>query len=152
MKSVFVLALICAFFGQSLKAQSPDEDAVKKTVNNLFLGMKTGDSTLAASAFAPNSILQTIVSKDGKNTVRTEPVPEFIKFIGTPHKQKYDERIVFTKVLIDGPLASVWTDYKFYVDEQFSHCGVNSFQLVKGEKGWQIVYIIDTRRKDQCKS
>lgn len=152
MKKVVILALICAFFSQKLLAQNVDEDAVKKTVSNLFLGMKTGDSTLAASAFAANSILQTIVSKDGKNTVRTEPVSEFIKFIGTPHKQKYDEQIVFTKILIDGPLACVWTDYKFYVDERFSHCGVNSFQLVKGEKGWQIVYIIDTRRKDQCKS
>jgi len=152
MKNVVILTLICAFFCQKLLAQNVDEDAVKKTVSNLFLGMKTGDSTLAASAFATNSILQTIVSKDGKNTVRTEPVSEFIKFIGTPHKQKYDERIVFTKILIDGPLASVWTDYKFYMDETFSHCGVNSFQLVKSEKGWQIVYIIDTRRKDKCKS
>ncbi|KQR69556.1 nuclear transport factor 2 family protein [Pedobacter sp. Leaf176] len=152
MKKIVFLALMCVFFSKKILAQSVDEDAVKKTVGNLFLGMKTSDSTLAASAFAPNSILQTIVSKEGKNTVRTESVPDFIKFIGTPHKQKHDERIVFTKILIDGPLASVWTDYKFYVDEQFSHCGVNSFQLVKGEKGWQIIYIIDTRRKDQCKS
>ncbi|WP_316830589.1 nuclear transport factor 2 family protein [Pedobacter aquatilis] len=152
MKRVLILALLCALFGQKVMAQNPEENAVKQTVNNLFAGMKNGDSTLAASAFATNSILQTIVSKDGKNAVRTESVADFIKFIGTPHPQKYDERIVFTKILIDGPLASVWTDYKFYIDEKFSHCGVNSFQLVKGDKGWKIVYIIDTRRKDQCKS
>ncbi|RYD69550.1 MAG: hypothetical protein EOP55_23780 [Sphingobacteriales bacterium] len=152
MKKVVILALVCAFFSKTVMAQNRDEDAVKQAVNNLFLGMKNGDSTLAASAFATKSILQTIVSKDGKNLVKAEPVSEFLKFIGTPHSQKYDERIVFTKILIDGPLASVWTDYKFYVDEKFSHCGVNSFQLVKGDKGWQIVYIIDTRRKDQCKS
>lgn len=152
MKITFILALICAVFSGKLMAQQTEETAIKNTVNNLFAGMKNGDSTLARSAFATNSILQTIVNKDGKNTVRSEPLAEFIKFIGTPHPQKYDERIVFTKILIDGPLASVWTDYKFYVDEKFSHCGVNSFQLVKGEKGWQIVYIIDTRRKDNCKS
>jgi len=152
MKRVVVLALMCVFFSKNLLAQSNDEDGVKQAVNNLFLGMKNGDSTLAASAFSKNSILQTIVNKDGKNTVRTESVSEFIKFIGAPHSQKYDERIVFTKILIDGPLASVWTDYQFYVGEKFSHCGVNSFQLVKEENGWRIVYIIDTRRKDQCKS
>jgi len=152
MKRVVVLALMCVFFSKNLLAQSNDEDGVKQAVNNLFFGMKNGDSTLAASAFSKNSILQTIVNKDGKNTVRTESVSEFIKFIGAPHSQKYDERIVFTNILIDGPLASVWTDYQFYVDEKFSHCGVNSFQLVKGENGWRIVYIIDTRRKDQCKS
>ncbi|RYD77249.1 MAG: hypothetical protein EOP55_09690 [Sphingobacteriales bacterium] len=152
MKKVIILALMCAFFSQKLMAQIADEEQVKKAVNNLFTGMKIGDSTLAASAFAKSSILQTIVSNNGKNTVRTQPVADFLKFIGTPHNQKYDERIVFTKILIDGPLASVWTDYKFFVDDKFSHCGVNSFQLVKGENGWQIVYIIDTRRKDQCKS
>jgi len=152
MKKVIILALMCAFFSQKLMAQIADEEQVKKAVNNLFAGMKSGDSTLAASAFAKSSILQTIVSNNGKNTVRTQPVADFLKFIGTPHNQKYDERIVFTKILIDGPLASVWTDYKFFVDDKFSHCGVNSFQLVKGENGWQIVYIIDTRRKDQCKS
>lgn len=52
MKKVVILALICAFFSQKLLAQNVDEDAVKKTVSNLFLGMKTGDSALAASAFA----------------------------------------------------------------------------------------------------
>lgn len=152
MKRILILALICVVFGNTLMAQGTEEDAIKKAVNNLFTGMKNGDSTLAGSAFASGGILQTIVNKDGKYTVRNEPVSDFLKFIGKPHSQKYDERIVFTKILVDGPLASVWTDYKFYVDEKFSHCGVNSFQLVKGEKGWQIVYIIDTRRKDNCKS
>lgn len=152
MKRILILTLICVVFCNKLMAQSTEEDEIKKSVNNLFMGMKNGDSTLARSAFAVGGILQTIVNKDGKNSVRNEPVSDFLKFIGTPHSQKYDERIVFTKILIDGPLASVWTDYTFYVDEKFSHCGVNSFQLVKGGKGWQIVYIIDTRRKDNCKS
>lgn len=112
--------------------------------------MKTSDNTVARSAFAPNCILQTIASKDGNVSVKTDDVDGFIKFIGTPHKQQFDERITFTKILIDGPLASVWTDYKFFVDEKFSHCGVNSFQLVKLNDGWKIVYLIDTRRKDNC--
>ncbi|WP_316737989.1 nuclear transport factor 2 family protein [Pedobacter aquatilis] len=151
MKKVTILTIICMFFANLLLAQSDEEQAVKQTVNNLFLGMKNGDSALTASAFAKESILQTIVNKDGKNVVKSESVSGFLKMIGTPRNQKYDERIVFTKILIDGPLASVWTDYKFYIDDRFSHCGVNSFQLVKGDKGWQIAYLIDTRRKENCK-
>lgn len=150
MKKPLLFALFCLIFPIISNAQSNEEEAVKQAVNHLFTGMKNADSTLAGSAFSANSIMQTIVNKDGKTTVRTERVANFLKFIGSPHKEKFDERIVFTKILIDGPLASVWTDYKFYVDEKFSHCGVNSFQLVKGDKGWQIVYIIDTRRKDGC--
>ena len=150
MKKTLLFAFFVLSFSTALMAQSDEETAVKQAVSKLFTGMKNGDSTLAGSAFSANSIMQTIVSKEGKTSVKTDPVSNFLKFIGSPHKEKFDERIVFTKILIDGPLASVWTDYKFYVDEKFSHCGVNSFQLVKGDKGWQIVYIIDTRRKDNC--
>lgn len=150
MKGLVIFALFLLGFATNTFAQSDEESAVKKIINNLFTGMKTEDSTLTRTAFAPAAIMQTIVNKEGKVNIRTESVNDFIKFIGTPHQEKYDERIVFTKILIDGPLASVWTDYKFYLGEKFSHCGVNSFQLVKGDKGWQIVYIIDTRRKEGC--
>ncbi|QDW27062.1 nuclear transport factor 2 family protein [Pedobacter sp. KBS0701] len=150
MKGLVIFALFLLCFITNGFAQSDEESAVKKTINNLFKGMKDGDSTLTRSAFAPEAIMQTITNKEAKVSIRSESVNNFIKFTGTPHQEKYDERIVFTKILIDGPLASVWTDYKFYLGEKFSQCGVNSFQLVKGDKGWQIVYIIDTRRKDNC--
>ncbi|WP_029276915.1 nuclear transport factor 2 family protein [Pedobacter borealis] len=150
MKGLVIFALFLLCFITNSFSQSDEESAIKKTINNLFIGMKTGDSTLTRTAFAPAAIMQTITNKESKTGIRTESVNDFIKFIGTPHQEKYDERIVFTKILIDGPLASVWTDYKFYLGEKFSHCGVNSFQLVKGDKGWQIVYIIDTRRKEGC--
>ena len=150
MKGTVIFALFLVCFGLQAFAQNDEESAIKKAVNNLFTGMKTGDSTLARSAFATGAVMQTIVNKEGKVSVRNESVDNFIKLIGTPHKDQYDERIVFSKILIDGPLALVWTDYKFYLGDKFSHCGVNSFQLVKGDNGWQIVYIIDTRRKDGC--
>lgn len=150
MKGLVIFALFLMGFATLSYAQNSEESAVKEAVNRLFTGMKSGDSTLTRAAFAPNAIMQTIVNKEGEITVRAESVSDFIKVIATPHKEIYDERIVFTKILIDVALASVWTDYKFYVGEKFSHCGVNSFQLVKGDKGWQIVYIIDTRRKDRC--
>lgn len=150
MKGLVIFALFLLGFATNTFAQSDEESAIEKTLNNLFAGMKDGDSTLTRAAFAPTAIMQTITNKEGKVNIRTESVNDFIKFIGTSHQEKYDERIVFTKILIDGPLASVWTDYKFYLGEKFSHCGVNSFQLVKGDQGWQIVYIIDTRRKEGC--
>ena len=128
-----------------------EEQAVKATINLLFDGMRNSDTTMLKKAFATNNTMQTIVkTKDGKAMVRTESLANFIKSVGTLHSEKYDERIVFTKILIDDNLASVWTDYKFYVGEKFSHCGVNSFQLFKGDDGWKIIYLIDTRRKDNC--
>ncbi|HTM97377.1 MAG TPA: nuclear transport factor 2 family protein [Pedobacter sp.] len=152
MKHCYIL-LIIFFIGISknnAQTINSEESAVKAAIANLFDGMRASDSTLLRKAFAPKSIMQTIATREGKALVRTESVDGFIKSVSAPHPEKYDERIVFTKILIDGNLASVWTDYKFYIGEKFSHCGVNSFQLFKGEDGWKIIYLIDTRRKDNC--
>ncbi|MFN0255233.1 nuclear transport factor 2 family protein [Pedobacter ureilyticus] len=132
-------------------AQNPDEEAIKKTINQLFDGMRKSDSTLIRAAFNKEAILQTIgKTKEGNTIVRNTDLNQFIAGISKPHPDVYDERIAFTKILIDDNLASVWTDYKFYIEEKFSHCGVNSFQLVKTEKDWKILYLIDTRRKENC--
>lgn len=142
-----IMLITTVVFAQNLT----EEVAIKATINLLFDGMRNSDTTLLKKAFATNNTMQTIVkTKDGKAMVRTESLANFIKSVGTPHSEKYDERIVFTKILIDDNLASVWTDYQFYIGERFSHCGVNSFQLFKGDDGWKIIYLIDTRRKDNC--
>jgi hypothetical protein len=151
-KIKLILMLALAFsLNQAFAQKSNEEDAIKAAINNLFDGMRASDSSLVRKAFAPKVIMQTIArTKDGKFMVRTEDANGFIKSLGTPSKEKLDERIVFTKILVDNNLASVWTDYKFYFGDKFSHCGVNSFQLFKGEDGWKIIYIVDTRRKDNC--
>ncbi|RYZ94279.1 MAG: hypothetical protein EOP47_28140, partial [Sphingobacteriaceae bacterium] len=59
-------------------------------------------------------------------------------------------RITWGDIKIDGELASVWTPYKFYLGDKFSHCGINFFQLMKMATGWKVIYIVDTRRKDNC--
>lgn len=149
----FTIALLLFFTNTSLvnAQQNKEEDAIKATINLLFDGMRNADTTAIAKTFAPTVIMQTIAkTKEGKFMVQNGKSTDFLNSIAKPHPEKYDERIEFIKILIDNNLASVWTNYKFYVGEKFSHCGVNSFQLFKSEEGWKIVYLIDTRRKDNC--
>lgn len=129
-----------------------DETAVKTVINNMFDGMRKTDSALIRSAFTSKAILQTIAkTKEGKVSVRNEAVDSFIMAVTRPHKEVYDERITFDVVKVDADLATVWTPYQFFIDGKFNHCGVNSFQLVKIEGQWKIQYLIDTRRKQDCK-
>ena len=57
----------------------------------------------------------------------------FLLQLETPHKEVWDERIVDYKIEIDENLAQVWAPYEFYLDDKFSHCGVNAFQLIKNK-------------------
>ncbi|HEY8397280.1 MAG TPA: nuclear transport factor 2 family protein [Flavihumibacter sp.] len=148
MKILFSLLLTVSVL--TATAQSSEEDAIKATINQLFSGMHKSDTNLLSGAFTQTALLQTIVSKNGQVEVRVDPVSGFIRSIGSAKAGSLDERIEFGSILIDGPMAMVWTPYKFYVEDRFSHCGVNCFQLVKLAEGWKIQSVIDTRRKDAC--
>lgn len=127
------------------------ENDVKEVITRLFDGMRSSDAEKLKSAFAPGATLQTISKdKEGLVMVRSEQVDSFIVQVTKPHDQVYDERITFDIIKIDDNLATVWTPYRFFVGEKFSHCGVNSFQLVKLQGEWKIQYLIDTRRKENC--
>ncbi|WP_379964622.1 nuclear transport factor 2 family protein [Epilithonimonas sp. UC225_85] len=143
-----IFSLFFILISSSIFAQTSEETLIKTSINSLFDGMKTSDSTKITKAFSKNAVLQTI-TKNGE--VKTENIKDFAASISKAAKESLDERISFSNILIDGNLASVWTPYGFYYQGKFSHCGVNSFQLVKANNEWKIQYIIDTRRKDNCK-
>lgn len=150
MRSFFIL-LTTLTIAASARAQST-EDSIKTVVNRLFAGMKNADPALLKSAFSDSAIMQTIGrTREGKIIIRNETVDEFAESVGKLKKDSADERITFETIKIDGPLAIVWTPYNFYYAGQFSHCGVNSFHLVRFNDGWKIQYIIDTRRRQGCK-
>ncbi len=144
--SIFLMLLLSG----KVKSQQT-EDSVKAVVNLLFSSMKASDGALLLSCFAEGALLQTIAKeKEGKLFVKNESIKAFAASIGSAPKGALDERISFDMIKIDGDLASVWTPYQFYYNGNFSHCGVNSFQLLRTSLGWKIQYIIDTRRKQGC--
>jgi hypothetical protein len=150
MKYVLTLYLTI-LIGVNTSAQST-EDSVKTVVNNLFAAMKNADSVALKNVFSEWAVLQTISrTKEGSTIVRTDNINQFASFVGKSNKGDADERISFGAVHIDGALASVWTPYEFYLKGTFSHCGVNSFQLVRINGVWKVQYLIDTRRKTDCK-
>ena len=142
MKKIFFLLISSFSF-----AQNTSEKEIIKPIENLFNAMKSADSLGVKNAFSGSAIMQTF----GKNQeIRTDKVDDFAKQVGASQAGDLDERFTISKILIDGNMASVWVPYQFYYKGNFSHCGVNSFQLAKINNEWKIQYIIDTRRKDNC--
>jgi hypothetical protein len=146
----FLLATLLLMLSAPAFCQTAQDD-IKKTITTMFDGMRKGDTVMLRSTFHKDMVLQSVVNKkDGTTALLTEKADDFIKQVGTPHKDIYDERITWGDIKIDGDLASAWTPYKFYVGSQYSHCGVDFYQLMKTTSGWKIIYIVDTRRKDNC--
>lgn len=133
-------------------AQEPAELEVRSAIEKFFEGFHAKNAATIQTTVGEGIILQTIaVNKEGDTVVRSESYEEFIAAItGIPDSVDFKELIHDYRIRIDGPMAHVWTPYEFWVNEQFSHCGVNSFQLVKQGGKWKIIYLIDTRRKENC--
>jgi len=150
MKRILILLTAALVISTFIKAQSA-QDSVKAVVNQLFAAMKNIDAAKLKETFADDAVLQTISRKqDGFFFVQDEKVNDFAESIGKAKKDSLDEQIVFETIKIDGPLASVWAPYKFYYAGKFSHCGVDSFQLVRINGRWKIQFLIDTRRRQGC--
>ena len=148
-----LLAIICLLNAQLLLGQSAqDNKEILVPVNDLFKGMNTGDSALVHSCFVSTPTLVTVAkNKEGVPEMRTTPLKKFLDAVGTPHDIKWSEPIWDVKIQMDGNLAQVWTKYAFYLGKDFSHCGVDAFQLFKGADGkWRIFHLADTRQKDGC--
>lgn len=149
-KNITLLVLLILFVTGSLHAQTAT-DSVKATIDKMFKAFRKSDGNTVKECFADSAIMQTITrNKDGQALIKTETIDDFVKAVSSMPKNAADERIVYDVVKVDGALATVWTPYRFYFNEQFSHCGANSFQLVRLNGVWKIQYIIDTRRKQGC--
>jgi hypothetical protein len=147
-----IIAYLCIILTSTLYAQEDEAIKVKAAVDTFFEGFHKGDTTLMKSVMIDKIFLQTtFTNKEGINTLVTEKPSELINAIANrTSDQKWDERLLDYNIQIDGTMANVWTPYEFWFNDQFSHCGVNSFQLFNDNGNWKIIYIIDTRRREGC--
>jgi hypothetical protein len=154
MKTKIILFNICVLSSMIVLAQTPNEkEMVMKPIKQLFEAMQKGDSAMLRKAFT-KQVTMARVGKDktGKPVIHYESsLDGFAKSIGTPHTEAYNELIWDEKIEIDGNLAQVWASFAFYLGKKFNHCGVDAFQLVKGEDGeWKIFHLADTGQKEGC--
>ncbi len=144
--AIFLLVLIC---NRTIAKQ--DNDNIKKTINLFFDGMKTNDTSLIRSSLDSSCFLYSIMqNKTGQTVLQQEVIDDFLQQVISLKGKKLDERLTSFDIKIDGAMAIAWTPYNFFFNDQFSHCGVNVFTLIKRSDVWKIMGITDTRRKQGC--
>lgn len=148
-KLVLIFLLVFSFNN----AQNTNKQKVKSTIIEFFEAFHRQDTTKLKSMSYGNIKMQSIsINKQGKSQFSENDYNSFLKNISAIPKDKtFKEKLLDLDIKIDGNMANVWTPYEFYFDKKFSHCGVNSFQLLKENNVWKIIYLVDTRRLNNCK-
>ena len=104
-----------------------------------------GDRNVEAhrELFLPEATITAVALRDGERSIRVSTLEESINSIAAVTVPMV-ERIWDPEVRVDGEVAIVWAPYDFYINDSFSHCGHDGFQLVRTDRGWRLASLIYT--------
>lgn len=137
----------------AITAQTHSEKDVRQAIDNFFTAFHQQDTIALKAMLADEVQLRSISrNREGKISMRAQPMDNFIQSIAAiPDTVSFQEKLLDYQITIDGDMATAWTPYEFYFAGNFSHCGVNAFQLFHDGDIWRIIALADTRRRAGCK-
>ncbi|WP_296313397.1 nuclear transport factor 2 family protein [Winogradskyella sp. UBA3174] len=150
MKHLFLF--IAFVFTLIVSAQKTEKHIVKTTIIEFFDAFHKQDTITMKAMVTDKIVLQSIsTNNNGETILKEDDFNQFVKNIASiPKDRKFEEKLLDFNIQVDGGMANAWVVYEFWYQEKFSHCGVNSFQLMKVNDAWKIIYLVDTRRQDGC--
>ena len=93
-----------------ISAQASAESEVVAVVNRVFDGMRKVDSAMVRPLFHAKARFISVDLRSERPASVEESVEGFIRSVGRPRTEVFDEQLSNVKTLIDGSLASVWAD------------------------------------------
>ena len=150
MKKILTAVIFTMAISLPAFAQKDDAKDALAVVNKMFTEMANHNPAAIAELFTKDSNLTAIIKrKDGKTAIMALTGETFSKNFAEK-RGEIKEEMYEQKTLVDGDLAMVWGRYVFFVDGKISHCGLNSFDLVRTETGWKIANSSSTIDPTAC--
>lgn len=135
--AVVLIGTTHSAFAQSNSTGKGEKEAVLAVIARFIEAMAARDPVAYERTVVPEGRFFSFRTIDGKNVMRTRLNQDDIAGL-RDGKQVWRERIWNPEVNVHGSIANVWTPYDFWIDGKFSHCGVDSFGLIKVDGHWKI--------------
>lgn len=130
--------------------QPGEEAAVLATVDRFMAAISANDLEALAALQAPDGMTYRARAVEGGGW----------EVVGRPNSYWVDparkggpvvrERYWNATILVRGSIALVWAPYEFWRDGRTSHCGVDTFDLVKVDGRWRIANMMWTVEPEAC--
>ena len=131
------------------RAQTPDEVAVRHTAEAVLAAISSADSAALRVLFLPGAQVVSVRGEGDSTFTSWRTAEETVRGIGGSQAE-FLERMWNPEIRVSGDIATVWTPYDFYVDREFSHCGIDAFQLARTRDGWKVVSVFYTVVRERC--
>lgn len=150
-KTITLILLLLSIPGFS--QSSAEEQSARKFVDDFFVALHAQDTLALRKLADPGVKLQSILTKkDGTTELSTETYSKFLESLAKiPDTLDFEEKLTDYNVIVSGHMANVITPYSLYVNGKVHHCGVNSFQLYRESEEWKLIYLVDTRKVEECR-
>lgn len=132
-------------------AQNTEEQAVLAAAQQVFDGINKKDGQLIRDAMMPDGILYSTTDRSGTDQAYFTSAEDFASQVEAS-TDDYHERMFETTVHIRKGVALIWATYDFHLNGAFSHCGIDTFSLVKTAEGWKVASLTYTVEMEGCGS
>lgn len=152
MKPLILFVSLLAFQA-SFSQVVEDKKAAKQLIEDFYEAFHKRDAkTLKTYAHHKIKMHSVIIDSQGSTSLSSETYSNFLDYlVAIPASTKFKEKLHNFEITLNGMIGTVSAAYSFYINDQLSHCGVNTFQLIKSRAGeWKIIYFVDTRSKLGC--
>jgi len=133
------------------QGRSADSASVLKVAYDIIQAINTRDPVLGRAAMLPGSHFARVLDPDDPPAPpRYQSDSAFVASVGRTTGPRNLERIWDPKVFIQGTVALVHAPYDFFIDGVFSHCGVDTFTMLKVNGTWPVSHSAYTVQKVGC--
>lgn len=146
--SQILFLFILSMFPQNILYAQHQEP--RDVIESFFDGMRASDGEMLQTLITDDITLHTLTQREGETVKAATDMNRFLDSVSNAPTGLLNEQLTSLEVYTDGDLATAWMDYNFFRGDEFSHCGVNSMNLIRTSDGWKIFSIVDTRRTDNC--
>jgi hypothetical protein len=127
-----------------------DRREILAAVQGLFDAVAARSPERIVALVVPEGTIAAHVPRDGRNMLRAQRWQDWAAGLHEG-SERLEERMHRPRVRIQGNMASVWTEYSFYRDGAFSHCGVDLFDMARVDGRWRILNLSFTMEREGCR-
>ena len=124
------------------RAQDPADEVAAVAVE-ILEAISEPDTAALRRLMMPEAVTIAVIDQAGTVRYVVRSTEEVVVGIGG-ETANFVERGWDPVVEVQGPLATVWLPYDFYIDGAFSHCGVDAFQFIRTGDGWRVAALTYT--------
>ena len=135
-----LVAAALAGLSSSAAAQATDADgkAAIAVADSVLAALSTNDNATLSRLMLDSSVVGSSALRNGVERVTLRP------FAARPGPATFTERGFGATARVQDRVAQVWMPYDLYIGTAWSHCGVDTFTLMKRDGQWRVASLVYT--------